>query len=489
MKKYYQNLWDYVERICLLETDSTTRRRQKVTLVMIAIFCCFTGLITITNNLINSRPIIEVLMPLTFTLIVGIALVIYLYTKRFTILLYSFLTMILCIPVFFQISIGGFSGQGSVPIILWSILAPFGSMMFQNTKKATWWFIAYLILVISLLMLDEYFTQFAEFPISFAESTITHSDLMVSYGLAIVVLSIIIFVTMRYFVNAFQREYNRAEKLVVDLTNTNKELERTLKELRETQSELIQSEKMASLGKLAAGIAHEINNPIGALKSTASTSKQCVSKMEQYFEKQEIFDKIKDKSNLKNFIRILIDNSQVFLEVSNRISKTVNNFINFARLDKAGFDKIDINKSIDNTLTLIQHDIKAHTIVKKQYTEIPKIACYPGELNQVFMHLLTNAAHAIKEEGKIIVRTYLKNEKVHVQFTDTGIGIPPDQITGLFDPGFMKDGSRVKARLGLFISYNIIKKHRGEIKVESEVDKGSTFTIILPIDLEKKAND
>ncbi len=485
MKKYYYNLWNYLERICVLETDSPARRRQKVTLVMIAILCCFTGLITITNSLINSRPIFEVLMPLTFTLIVGIALVIYLYTKRFTILLYSFLTMILCIPVFFQISIGGFSGQGSVPIILWSILAPFGSMMFQNTKKATWWFIAYLVLVFSLLMLDEYFTQFAELPISFAEST-THSDLMVSYGLAIVVLSIIIFVTMRYFVNAFQREYNRAEKLVVDLTNTNKELEITLKELRETQSELIQSEKMASLGKLAAGIAHEINNPIGALKSTASTSKQCVSKMEQYFEEQEIFDKIKDKSDLKKFIRILNDNSLVFSEVSNRISKTVNNFINFARLDKAGFDKIDINKSIDNTLTLIQHDIKARTTVEKQYAEIPKIACYPGELNQVFMNLLTNALRAIKEEGKITVCTYLENQNVHMQFTDTGIGIPPDQITGLFEPGFTIDGSRVTG-LGLFTSYNIIKKHHGEIKVESEVGKGSTFTIILPIDLEEEA--
>ncbi len=163
----------------------------------------------------------------------------------------------------------------------------------------------------------------------------------------------------------------------------------------------------------------------------------------------------------------------------------MNSFINFARLDSAGFDKVDVHLGIDNTLTLIQHEIRARTSVVKEYGDIPRIACYPGELNQVFMNLLTNAAQAIEGEGRITIRTLIEKGNVHVQIEDTGVGIPQEQMTGLFDPGFTKKESRVKAGLGLFTSYSIVQKHHGEIKVESEVGKGSTFTVILPMDLEK----
>jgi signal transduction histidine kinase len=355
--------------------------------------------------------------------------------------------------------------------------------MFQNSRKATWWFIAYLLLFFTFLNLDEYFARFGELQIQFAELATSHADLMVSHTVTIMFLSITIFFSMRYYVNAFEREHSRAEKLVLNLTNTNSQLEVTLKELQETQSELIQSEKMASLGKLAAGIAHEINNPIGALKSTASTSGQCVLKMEQFLDEQQEFADIKDESKFRNFMQILKDNSQVFSEVSQRISNTVISFLNFARLDMAGFDKIDIHQAIDNTLKLIQHEIKAGTDVIKKYGDIPPIPCYPGELNQVLMHLLTNAAQAIKEKGTITIKTNVERENVHIQIQDTGVGIPSEQIPGIFDPGFTKNGSRVKAGLGLFTSYNIIKKHKGHIEVRSEVGKGSNFTIILPLDL------
>jgi signal transduction histidine kinase len=489
MKPHFQILWNHLENVSTIETDSPGERRRKVTLVMVSAFCCLTAVLSITNSIITSRPIIEILMPLIFIIVVGIAMFIYVFTKRFSILLYPFLVMVLCIPVFFQMSTGGFSGQTSISIIIWGILAPFGALMFLNTRKATWWFIAYLSLVLLALYLDEYFTRFAEFPILFSELGTSHTGLMVNHGLTIIVLSITIFFSMRYYVSAFQREHNRAEKLVVDLTNTNEELEATLTELKETQTELVQSEKMASLGKLAAGLAHEINNPIGALKSTASTSKQCVSKLEQFFDEHDVFTELKSDTKFQNFLQILKDNSQVFETVSERVGQTVNNFINFARLDKAGFDRVDIHQALNNTLSLIQHEIKAQTTVEKQYGEVPKVACYPGELNQVFMNLLTNAAQAIEEEGKIIICTSMEQEKVHVQIIDSGVGIPQEQLPRLFDPGFTKDGVRVKAGIGLFSSYNIIQKHHGEIKVESEVGKGTVFTIILPIDLENNKND
>jgi signal transduction histidine kinase len=484
MKPYFQILWNHLEKVSTIETDSPGERRRKLTLVIVAIFCCLTGAISITNSIINSRPVIEISSPLIFVTIVGIALLFYFVSKKFSILLYPFLISILFIPVFFQMSTGGFSGQGSVSIIIWAILAPFGALMFLDSRKATWWFVAYLLLVLLSLSFDKYVTRFAEFPILFSELGTSHTGLMVDHGLTIIVLSITIFFSMRYYVNAFQREHNRAEKLVVDLTNTNRELEATLTELKETQTELVQSEKMASLGKLAAGLAHEINNPIGALKSTASTSKQCVSKMEQFFEEREGFSEIKSDAKFQNFFQILKDNSQVFETVSERVGKTVNNFINFARLDKAGFDRVDIHQALDNTLSLIQHEIKAQTMVEKQYGEVPKVACYPGELNQVFMNLLTNAAQAIEGKGTITIRTFLENEKLCIQIQDSGRGIPREQLSGLFDPSFSREGSRVRAGMGLFTSYNIVKKHQGDLQVESEVGKGTVFTIILPIDLE-----
>jgi len=355
--------------------------------------------------------------------------------------------------------------------------------MFQNIRKAAWWFIAYLVLFFSVLTLDEYFARFAEVPISFAETGISHTELMFSQITVLILLSIIIFITMRYFVNAFQKEHTRAETLVIDLTQTNDELESTLNELKHTQAELVQSEKMAALGKLAAGIAHEINNPIGALKSTASSSTQCVSKMEQFLEESDRSAEIRNDVKFQNFFKILKDNSVVSAQVSDRLANTVKSFIDFTRLDKAGFDKVNIHQSIDNTLMLIQREIKPETTVVKEYGPIPEIACYPGELNQVFMNLLKNAAHAIEGDGTIKIRTFMEKDNVHVEIADTGIGIPEEHLKGLFDPGFAKKGSRVKAGMGLFTNYNIVQKHRGEIKVESVVGEGSTFTIILPVDL------
>jgi signal transduction histidine kinase len=483
MRQTFIKLWSHFERSVVLEADSPGKKRQKVTLVIIAAFCCFTGLITVTQNIIVTRPFVEVLMPFTFTLIVGTALTVYFLSKRFAILLYPFLTMILFIPVFFQISIGGFSGQGAVPIFLWSLLSPFGALMFQNIRESTWWFMAFLALALGLIIFDEHFAQFAEHPISFSEIGLSHSELMFSYANTIILFSIIVFVTMRYFVNAFQKEHARAEKLVAKLQQSNQELETALNELHATQSELVQSEKMAALGKLAAGIAHEVNNPIGALKSAASTSAQCLSKIEQFFDEKGRLAGNIGEFKIHKFLKILMDNSLVFTKVSDRIANTVKRFIDFAGLDKAAFDKVDIHQNIDNILLLIQPEIKAQTSVVKEYGAIPKIYCYSRELNQVILNLLQNAARAIAGDGKITIRTLIKMEKLHVIISDTGVGIQKERLKGLFDPHFTKGGVRVKSSMGLFTNYNIMRKHHGEIKAESTVGKGSVFTIVLPLDL------
>ncbi|NIR46982.1 MAG: PAS domain S-box protein [Phycisphaerae bacterium] len=253
-------------------------------------------------------------------------------------------------------------------------------------------------------------------------------------------------------------------------------------ELEKTQVRLFQSEKLASLGKLTAGIAHEINTPLGAIKSNADVSARCIAKLEEFLERSKTSTGVSSGNEYEKFVNLLKKNSRISSTASDRIAKILNSLKNFTRLDEAGYQKTDLHESIENTLSLIEHEINDQTSVVREYGEIPLVECYPGEINQVFMNLLTNAVQAIEGEGTITISTYMENGYVHVQIVDTGVGIASERIKGLFDPAFTAKESRVKTGLGLYTSYTLVQKHHGQIKVKSEVDKGSTFTVILPKD-------
>ena len=181
--------------------------------------------------------------------------------------------------------------------------------------------------------------------------------------------------------------------------------------------------------------------------------------------------------------KILEDNNNVTTTASARIAKIVKSLRAFARLDEAEFLKTNIHDGLDSTLMLIDHELEGRITVIKQYGDIPDIGCYPNELNQVFMNVLMNAVQAIEQDGQIVINTSLKNDKVIVKISDNGIGIPQDAMDKIFNPGFTGKGVGVGTGLGLSITYNIIQKHHGEVQVESEVGKGTTFFIILGTDL------
>jgi signal transduction histidine kinase len=174
------------------------------------------------------------------------------------------------------------------------------------------------------------------------------------------------------------------------------------------------------------------------------------------------------------------------MAAAERITKIIQSLKSFVRMDEASYQVACIHEGMESTLTLLEYETKDRITIMRDYGNIPGIYCNPSELNQVFMHLLTNAVQAIKGKGTISIRTSVKNGKVYVHISDTGIGILPDQKQNIFEPSFTKDGSRVKAGLGLFTSYNIVRNHGGHIEVKSEIGQGSTFTIILPMDLDKK---
>lgn len=243
---------------------------------------------------------------------------------------------------------------------------------------------------------------------------------------------------------------------------TVKELKAALKELKETQLQLINSEKMASLGQLIAGVAHEINTPVASIKSNNGI----LAKLIPQIQDKEIAD-------------LMQEINQIDSEAIQRISNIVVSLKKFVRLDEAELQEADINKELDLTLELIRHETKNRIDVIKNYGKLPLIKCYPNMLNQVFTNILVNACQAIEGKGKITITTFYEAETLTVSIKDTGKGIPEDEISKIFAAGFTTKGVGVGTGLGLAISAKIIEKHNGKIIVNSEVGRGSEFIITI----------
>lgn len=243
---------------------------------------------------------------------------------------------------------------------------------------------------------------------------------------------------------------------------TVKELKNTLKELKETQLQLINSEKMASLGQLVAGVAHEINTPVASIKSNNGL----LAKLIPQIQDSEIADIMQEINHIDS-------------EAIQRISNIVVSLKKFVRLDEAELQEADINKELDLTLDLIRHETKNRIEIEKNYGELPLIKCYPNMLNQVFTNILVNACQAIEGKGKITITTNFEGEILTVSIKDTGKGISEEEINKIFAAGYTTKGVGIGTGLGLAISAKIIEKHDGKICVNSEVGRGSEFIITI----------
>jgi PAS domain S-box-containing protein len=273
--------------------------------------------------------------------------------------------------------------------------------------------------------------------------------------------------------------------IVHDITEIKKvldDLSKANRNLRDTQAQLVQSEKMASLGMLVAGIAHEINTPVGAIHSMHDTLVRSLEKLNHTL-KEQFPEEYKENTSLAKTLDIIKDANKVIESGTERVTTIVKRLRSFARLDEAELKNANIEVGIEDTLTLIQHEIKSRIQLTKNYGKIPEIACFPGQLNQVFLNLFINASQAIKEHGEIKITTLQRDNKVHVVIEDNGVGIPKENLNKIFDPGFTTKG--VGTGLGLSICYQIVLDHRGTIWVESEAGKGSKFTVIIPSNLDE----
>lgn len=259
------------------------------------------------------------------------------------------------------------------------------------------------------------------------------------------------------------------------------EVERAHRELKDTQTQLIQSTKMAALGELVAGVAHEINTPLGAIHANADLVQRASAILANALKDENVAPGSERHPKLTSALRTLQGSAATTLFASERIIGIVRSLRQFAGLDEAERMKADLHEGIDSTMTLLAHKLKPGIEVVREYGKLPAIECSPNRLNQVFMNLLINAIQAIGEKGTITITTRREVDDVVLEFADTGPGIRSEVVERVFDPGFTTKGVGVGLGLGLSISYQIVQDHHGTIEVESEPGHGSRFTIRLPI--------
>jgi PAS domain S-box-containing protein len=269
--------------------------------------------------------------------------------------------------------------------------------------------------------------------------------------------------------------------------------------LREQQRQLVQTEKLAGIGQLAAGVAHEINNPVGYIMSNLGTMSDYAQTLRHFLnlygqleaalelgDAEAVTGLREEIAQLKkeDDIDFILDDMGELLaesiEGTEKVRDIVQNLKSFAHVDEARKDVADLNQCIESTLKVVWNELKYKCTVVKNYGELPCVTCNPGELNQVFMNLLVNASHAIAERGEITITTSATDKDVVISISDTGSGIDPRYMPKLFEPFFTTKGIGKGTGLGLSISHGIIQKHHGTITVESELGKGSTFTITIP---------
>jgi two-component system, NtrC family, sensor kinase len=280
---------------------------------------------------------------------------------------------------------------------------------------------------------------------------------------------------------------------------SNKDLSVALSNLKDTQMQLVDAEKMASLGQLTAGIAHEINNPINFVISNVKPLRRDIEDILSLVDKygdikpdETLDSKLKEIESYKEELDLsyLMEEINSLLkgidEGASRTSEIVKGLKNFSRLDESDLKKTNIHEGLDSTLTLLNNQLRDRIQVVKEYGNLPQIECYPGKLNQVFMNILTNAIQAIQSrkpapmEGRITITTINEADLIKISIRDNGIGIPDEALNKIFDPFFTTKNVGEGTGLGLSIAYSIIEKHRGKIRVNSQKGMGTEFIVILP---------
>ncbi len=301
-----------------------------------------------------------------------------------------------------------------------------------------------------------------------------------------------------------ERLEEKVNKRTAEVLRQKTELQDTLENLKLTQSKLSESEKMASLGLLTAGIAHEINNPVNYIYAGIDSLKEDlkdvldVIKGYEKITAQNVNEALKKVKSLKEtvaFDELIIEVDELTTSIkrgAERTAEIVKGLRIFSHLDEDVLETVDIHENMETTLIILRSQYKDRIQIVKSYAELPKIECYPNKLNQVFMNILVNAIQSITDEGVIYITTLLSGFKtpqmVSIEIRDTGQGISDEIRAKIFDPFFTTKDVGQGIGLGLSISFSIIEKHRGSIAVKTNQGEGTAFTINIPLNIRDLKN-
>lgn len=285
-------------------------------------------------------------------------------------------------------------------------------------------------------------------------------------------------------------------ELNLELAASNQKLEEAYSNLQVQQGTILQQDRMACIGQLAASVAHDINNPIGFVAGNLEVLKNYWGKLTAFIAVQdealhssanpEVLDSLAEQRSKLKVDHVLGEFNAVLdesFEGTERVSRTVLNLKGFSRRDDKEACLADLNECLESTLNIVMNELRYKADIKKDYGKIPQLLCYPQQLNQVFMNLLINASQAIEGWGEIMIRTWSERQNIYVAIGDTGTGIAKENLPKLFEPFFSTKEVGDGTGLGLSIVKEIVKKHRGDITVDSEPGKGSVFTVRLPMEV------
>lgn len=287
--------------------------------------------------------------------------------------------------------------------------------------------------------------------------------------------------------------------------NLEHEVKRKTEKIKNAQSQMMHQEKLASIGQLAAGVAHEINNPMAFITSnlislrkynrdlktfiterdqlTQTITKQCANSSgpPEVIATIRQMDDLKEKMDIDYILEDLVEIVNESIDGAERINKIVQDLKDFAHPGEETASEVDIHLNIDSTLNIVRNELKYKAEIIKQYGTLPFVTCFPRQINQVIMNLLVNAAHAIPDKGIITISTKAHASEIELSISDTGVGIPEEHLNKIFDPFFTTKDIGKGTGLGLNLVYGIIENHNGRIQVESSPGDGTTFHIFLPI--------
>lgn len=289
----------------------------------------------------------------------------------------------------------------------------------------------------------------------------------------------------------------RVEQRTEELAEKNSELESANREIKQAQAKLVHQEKLASIGVLAAGVAHEINNPLGFVISNVATLKNYTQAYREiialYQRLQVLEDGAAREEQLERIAELIDQHDLEFIEEDidslledtqeggERVKEIVRGLKEFSHVDQAEqYMQSDLNACIESTLKVVHNEIKYHCEVSTDLQSLPEVYCAPGQLKQVFLNMIMNAGQAIQGQGEIRISSASVDDNIEIKICDNGEGIPADKIDKLFDPFFTTKKVGEGTGLGLAISYGIVQEHHGHIRVESTLGEGTCFTVVIP---------